>query len=273
MLECPSRGAKPILMPRVHGLCHITPYSHWQQFPHVARECVTFSCIPLWENWVMRKGHTLLCMWKYCSLKERFYVNAYAFMHARTHISTSIPVTSLLVSLWISLHIFPVSGLVPALLLCCHFFAPAAWLSAGHWHIPSAQSLRELTALATALTVAPLTRTPCAPGVALSFWSTDFPYSSPLHNIPRPWPICTLSDCFSQSSWHWHCYSWLIPHHSECAPVTLTPSVLCGFTCSWERFLIYLFFSLHLWTSSGLANAVNVPVMWWAARPTFLIRS
>ena len=162
MLECPSCGAKLIFMPRVHGLCHITPYSHWERFPHVATECVTFSCVPLWENWVVRKGHTLLCMWKYCSLKERFYVNAYAFMHARTHISTTIPVTSLLVRLWISLQIFPVSGLVPALLLFCHFFAPAAWLSAGHWRIPSAQSLCELTALATALTGAQLTRTPHA---------------------------------------------------------------------------------------------------------------
>ena len=201
---------------------------------------------------------------------------AYAFMHVHTHISTSVAVTSLPVSLWISLQIFPVSGLVP---VCCCSATSAPQLhdlsrALPQQHIQRAQALRELTALAAALCGPADSDTTCSRCYSVLLVKR-LPILYLLCTIShRPWPICSLSDSFSQSSWHWHCYSWLTPHHSECAPVTLTPSVLRGFTCSWERFLIYLFFflfllSLHLWTSSGLASAVNFPGMWWAARPLY----
>ena len=169
---------------------------------------------------------------------------AYAFMHAHTHISTSIAVTSLPVSLWISLQIFPVSGLVP---VCCCSATSAPQLhdlsrALPQQHIQRAQALRELTALAAALCGPADSDTTCSRCCSVLLIKR-LPILYLLCTIShRPWPICSLSDSFSQSSWHWHCYSWLTPHHRECAPVTLTPSVLRGFTCSWERILIYLFF-------------------------------
>ena len=111
MLECPSCGAKLIFMPRVHGLCHITPYSHWEQFPHVATERVTFS---VGELSCEEGTHT--AVYVKVLFPEREILCACAFTHAHTHVSTSIAVASLLASLWISLQIFPVSGLVP---VCC----------------------------------------------------------------------------------------------------------------------------------------------------------
>lgn len=58
--------------------------------------------------------------------------------------------------------------------------------------------------------------------------------------------------------------------------------LLCCHSPAWfhlqlgEVFNLPIYFFLlpqHLWTSSGLASPANFPAMWWAAGPTFLIRS
>lgn len=179
-------------------------------------------------------------------------------------------------------HSFRLNG--SSWLLFCPFFAPAAWLPAGHCLSNTSRAL--------------------SPSVSSQPW--------PLHSLWPCWlgrnmPQVLLCP-FGQQAPHTSASSAQYPtsldpsapHRvvSHNPPDTDTASSWMHFTlpvCTPELWLLLCchspagfhlqlgevfnlpiyFFLLpqHLWTSSGLASPANFPAMWWAAGPTFLIRS